>query len=108
VVLAGDIATKGLGVKWALKHIKDKPVIYVLGNHEFYGKTYPKHIYELKELAENTNIHILEKDVKTVNGVNFIGTTLWTDFEILGDPRIAGYEYQQVMTDYKKIRRLPG
>jgi Icc-related predicted phosphoesterase len=108
VVLAGDIATKGLGVKWALKHIKDKPVIYVLGNHEFYGKTYPKHIYELKELAENTNIHILEKDVKTVNGVNFIGTTLWTDFEILGDPRIAGYECQQVMTDYKKIRRLPG
>ena len=33
VVLAGDIHTKGLGVKWALEHIKDKPVIYVLGNY---------------------------------------------------------------------------
>jgi len=64
VVLAGDIHTKGLGVKWALEHIKDKPVIYVLGNHEFYGKTYPKHIYQLKELAENTNIHILKKTSK--------------------------------------------
>ena len=40
--------------------------------------------------------------------MNFIGTTLWTDFEILGDPRLAGYQCQQVMMDYKKIRKLPG
>lgn len=41
VVLAGDIHTKDCGVKWALDEIKDRPVIYVLGNHEFYGKAYP-------------------------------------------------------------------
>ena len=108
VVLAGDIHVKERGVKWALENIKDKPVIYVLGNHEFYGKTYPKLIGQLKDLAENTNVHILEKNVVTIGGINFLGTTLWTDFEILGDPRIAGYECQQVMTDYKKIRKLPG
>jgi len=27
---------------------------------------------------------------------------------LFGDPRIAGYECQQVMTDYKKIRKTPG
>jgi Icc-related predicted phosphoesterase len=108
VVLAGDIHVKDRGVKWSIENIKEKPVIYILGNHEFYGKTYPKLIDELKELTENTNVHILEKDVITINEVNFLGTTLWTDFELLGDPRIAGYECQQVMTDYKKIRKLPG
>ncbi|MCX4026143.1 metallophosphoesterase [Spartinivicinus marinus] len=35
VVLAGDIHTKEHGVDWAAKNITDKPVIYILGNHEF-------------------------------------------------------------------------
>jgi len=108
VVLAGDIHVKERGVNWALENIKGTPVIFVLGNHEFYEKTYPKLIDHLKELTQNTKIHILEKDVITISEVNFIGTTLWTDFELLGDPRIAGYECQQVMTGYKKIRKLPG
>jgi len=47
VVLAGDIHTKDRGVKWAIDNIKDKPVIYVLGNHEYYTKTYPKLAIEL-------------------------------------------------------------
>jgi len=38
VVLAGDIHVKDKGVSWALRNFKDKPVLYVLGNHEFYGK----------------------------------------------------------------------
>ena len=85
VVLAGDIHTKGQGVKWAIENILDKPVIYVLGNHEYYGKTYPKLVAEVKELARGTNVHILERDVVTINGVNFLGCTLWTDFELFGD-----------------------
>jgi Icc-related predicted phosphoesterase len=108
VVLAGDIHTKDRGLKWALENIQDKPVIYVLGNHEFYGKTYQKLITELKVLAAGTNVHLLEKDVVSIDGINFLGCTLWTNFEIFGDPRIAGYECQQNMTDYKKIKRLPG
>jgi Icc-related predicted phosphoesterase len=108
VVLAGDIHTKDRGVKWALDNIKDKPVIYVLGNHEFYGKTYPKLIGELKTVAKGSNVHVLENEVITLEGVNFFGCTLWTDFEIFRDPQIAGYHCQQMMTDYKKIKKLPG
>ena len=48
VVLAGDIHTKDKGIKWAIENIVDKPVIYVLGNHEFYGRSYPKFINEAK------------------------------------------------------------
>ncbi len=107
VVLAGDIHIKGRGLKWAIENIKDKPVIYVLGNHEFYGKAHPKLITQMKILAEGTNVHILEKETLTIDGINFLGCTLWTDFELFGDPRIAGYECQQVMTDYKKIKKYP-
>jgi Icc-related predicted phosphoesterase len=107
VVLAGDIHTKDRGVKWAMENIPDKPVIYILGNHEYYGKTYPKLVTEVKKLAAGSNIHVLEKDVVSIDGVNFLGCTLWTDFELFGDPRIAGYYCQTQMTDYKKIRRLP-
>ncbi|WP_444997383.1 metallophosphoesterase [Aliikangiella sp. IMCC44359] len=107
VVLAGDIHTKERGVKWAMEEIKDKPVVYILGNHEFYGKSYPKLIDSLKILTKNTNVHVLENNLVNIDGVNFLGCTLWTDFELFGNARISGYECQQVMTDYKKIRRSP-
>jgi len=82
-------------------------VIYVLGNHEYYGKTYPKLVTKLKEISKGSNLHVLENEAVTIDGVNFLGCSLWTDFELFGDPKIAGYHCQQVMTDYKKIKRLP-
>ena len=36
-VLAGDIAVGLDGIAWALKAFK-RPVVYVMGNHEFYGQ----------------------------------------------------------------------
>ena len=107
IILAGDIHVKEKGVDWAISNIKDKPVLYVLGNHEFYGKAYPKLVSSLKEKTKDTNVHILEKDVFSINGINFLGCTLWTDFELFGDARLTGYQCQQMMTDYKKIRVSP-
>lgn len=107
VVLAGDVHVKDKGVKWALEKIKSKPVIYVLGNHEFYGKAYPKHIGSVRELCKGTNIHLLENESVEIEGINFLGCTLWTDFEIYGDPRLAGARCQEVITDYKKIKLSP-
>ena len=42
IVLAGDIHVGDKGVSWAIQNIKSKPVLYVLGNHEFYGKAYQR------------------------------------------------------------------
>ena len=36
VILAGDVSTGRNGLKWALKTFPHRPVIYVIGNHEFY------------------------------------------------------------------------
>jgi Icc-related predicted phosphoesterase len=107
VVLAGDIHVGTKGVEWALEQIKGKPVLYVLGNHEYYRQTYPKLVSKIKELAKGTHVQVLENDVTTIDGVNFFGCTLWTDFALQGDPRVAGYQCMQVMNDFKKIRRMP-
>ena len=40
VILAGDIHVGRRGVEWALETIKDRPVIYVLGNHEYYKHSF--------------------------------------------------------------------
>jgi hypothetical protein len=63
VVLAGDIHTGHNGLKWALNTFPDRPVIYVLGNHEFYGQKLQKLIWELREMAGGTNIHLLATKV---------------------------------------------
>ncbi len=107
VILAGDIHVGKKGVDWALQQFPDKPVLYVLGNHEFYGNAIPRHTEKLREFAAGTNVQILEQEALTLDGVTFLGCTLWTDFELFGDPRIAGYEATQTMTDYKKIRVSP-
>ncbi len=107
IVLAGDIHVGRKGLDWALEQFPDKPVIYVLGNHEYYGKAVPKLINELEKIAANTNVHLLERSSVEIGGVTFLGSTLWTDFELFGDPRIAGFEAQQKMTDFKKIRVSP-
>lgn len=108
VVFAGDIEIGVKGIRWLNSIGIDKPIIYVLGNHEYYKNTYPSLLSKAKEEIAGSNIHLLENESINIDGVNFHGCTLWTDFELFGDPRIAGYECQQVMTDFKKIRKLPG
>ena len=107
VILAGDIHVRERGVKWILQNIKNVPVLYVLGNHEFYGETHPKLISKLKEQCKGTHIHILEHDIFSINGIHFLGCTLWTDFGLFGHPGRAGYRCQQAMTDFRKIRKFP-
>lgn len=81
-------------------------MIYVLGNHEYYEGKYPRTMQKMKQEAAGSHVHVLENDVITINGVNFLGCTLWTDFSILGDPRISGQYCSDRMNDYRKIRRV--
>ena len=107
LVFAGDIEIGLKGVKWLESLNTNKPMIYVLGNHEYYKQTYPKLITKLKEGISKSSIYLLENEAVIIDNVTFHGCTLWTNYELFGDPRIAGYECQQVMTDFKKIRTLP-
>ncbi|MGV6943770.1 metallophosphoesterase [Sphingobacterium kyonggiense] len=107
VVLAGDINLGTKGIEWIQKKIKNKPVIYVLGNHEYYKGSYPKTLNKVKALAENSNVHLLEDSFIDIDGIRFHGCTLWTDFSIFGDPIHYGIICQGSMNDYKMIKRDP-
>ncbi len=107
VILAGDVSTGRNGLKWALKRFSNRPVIYVLGNHEFYGQKLQKLIAELKEMAHGSNVHLLENESCTVGEVTFLGATLWTDFALNGNPVVSEVVAQTGMNDYRRIRTLP-
>ncbi len=107
LILAGDIGVGLKGLDWIKKNVRKTPVIYVPGNHEYYKNAYPKLLYKLKESSKDTNIHILDNDNITIDGITFHGTTLWTNFELFGDPKIAGMEAQLRMNDYKLIKKDP-
>lgn len=116
-VLAGDTHTKGRGIELAVRMFPDRPVIMVCGNHEFYGQVYPSHMDALKQqAAEFQNIHILENDAVEIEGVVFLGCTLWTDCQLWQKgPHVGLYTFpetqlklQECMNDYAMITYFDG
>lgn len=107
VILAGDINLGTKGIEWIKENIPDKPVIYVLGNHEYYKGTYPNTLRKIVELSKASNVHVLENNFVEFEGVRFHGATLWTDFSLFGNPVEYGIICQSKMNDYKLIRRDP-
>lgn len=107
VILAGDINLGTKGIEWIKSTIKDVPVIYVLGNHEYYKGSYPKTLNAIRSRASDSNVHVLEDKAVVIGDITFHGATLWTDFALLGDSRLNGSICQGKMSDYKMIRRDP-
>jgi len=106
VVLAGDVHVKLNGVRWIRDNIPKTPVIYLAGNHEYYGEKLPRLLDKIREEAAGTNIHFLENESIEVGGFRFFGATLWTDLDLHGDHQIGSIEALQ-MNDYKRIRKTP-
>jgi predicted phosphodiesterase len=78
-------------------------VIYVLGNHEFYnGDIFQTSTNIKKDLATFNNIHCLDNSTVELDGVTFIGSTLWTDFNAGND--LAMIEAKFNMMDFKVIK----
>jgi len=51
VVCAGDVHTGAQGLEWIKTRFEGRPVIYVLGNHEFYHESIPSLIQQLATAA---------------------------------------------------------
>lgn len=84
VILGGDIGIGTFGIEWASKI--DSHVIYIAGNHEFEGYEYDVMLNKLREAADKTqNVHFLQQNEVVIEGVRFLGCTLWSDFKIFGE-----------------------
>jgi predicted phosphodiesterase len=104
IVLAGDVARPPEACAWARG--LGKPVIYVAGNHEFYGGSIDGTLSALRAHSAGTEIHVLEADELIVEGVRFLGTTLWSDFSAVDESERAQAEEQAVamIRDFSRIR----
>ena len=89
IVLPGDIHKNNLGIYWARATWPDKPIVYVAGNHEFYKQDRLNVLENLRLAAAEQNVYFLENDEVVINGVRFIGCTLWTDFCLYGKGKQA-------------------
>lgn len=107
-ILAGDIARPQAALNWARQF--DRPVIYVAGNHEFYGGSIAQVRAELAQLADGTHVHVLDQQALEISGVRFLGTTLWTDFELFGTEcrELAMQRSAEFMRDFQVIRNADG
>lgn len=111
IVLAGDIAEGLRGTRWGAKAFPPtKPIVYVAGNHEFYGHDLTLMRDLLRQDCRGSNIHFLDNSETVINGIRFLGSTFWTDFKLLEnaeegqlDQARAMVAGQKGLVDYQAI-----
>lgn len=127
LVLAGDIDI-GPGVfdtfgDWPV------PILYVIGNHESYGRVYDEDRKALRAACASTNVVLLDQDMVTAGDlavrfpawassrtaalpdVRFIGCTLWTGYRYsaCGKSHEAQMELaKRALNDHRLIRLTTG
>ena len=95
LVLAGDIGSYQAGsllgalgdAHFGLERFANwpVPVIFVPGNHESDAQDFDAAHQRLRATCQQLNLHWLERETLVLNGVRFVGTTLWTDFDALAE-----------------------
>lgn len=106
VVLAGDIHKGDKGIFWARQAFPNKEIIYVPGNHEFYGTRRTETLSLLRVAGQQTGVQILDEDEIVLDGVRFMGCTLWTDFLLFGEAKksTAMSDGKLCLNDFRAIR----
>ena len=117
LVLSGDICvakdllelgspmSKSEAIHDFFKNCSDefKHVIYIAGNHEHYHGDFRDTIRDLKyNLHYLQNLHILDKETVTLEGVTFIGGTLWTDMN--GEDPMTLHSIGSMMNDFRCVK----
>jgi Icc-related predicted phosphoesterase len=100
LVLAGDIGSYQAGSRltalgdtdFGLARFSPRqgwpvPVLFVPGNHEYDGLDFDQAHARLRASCERLGIAWLERETLVLDGVRFVGTTLWSDFDALGPAR---------------------
>lgn len=109
LVLAGDIAIGKRGESTLAPfldavHDRYTDVVYIPGNHEYYGDgSLLRTDAKLEAVCKRyPNVHYMNRKSMLIRGVRFIGATLWTDFK-RGDPMVMMTAHES-MNDFNQIR----
>lgn len=93
-IAAGDIQNDDFLVALA----RQLPVVFVAGNHEFYGHAYAERLAALRALP---GVTVLDNNTATIGGVRIHGATLWTDY---GYNPLAAETARRSMNDHRYIK----
>ena len=84
LVLAGDIASGSTNTIDVIKFFKAQgfpQIVYVAGNHEYYGGDFDDFNQKMTtKCADLEGVHFLNPGTVTIEDVQFVGGTLWTNF----------------------------
>ena len=119
IILPGDIGPPQQVIKLIAGLMSRSPeahVIYVAGNHEFYHRDIASFRNELREFYGPASgrvhedivskFHFLDNDEVVINGVRFLGATLWTNFELYGleQKKVCMELAEQRLNDFRLIK----
>lgn len=111
-VFAGDIAVPlAASIQWIEQQrrgpLRDRPAIVVPGNHEFYhGEVLAVRRAGQALADQSRGIHLLDPGCIILDGVRFIGATLWSDYNLWGNAAAARLAARHGMNDHRLIRIL--
>ena len=104
LVLAGDIVGSP---RWLSEWLSlcPVPVVYILGNHEYYGKSLERTESAFRHMLDDLpHVHFLNGESVVVNGVRFVGATLWSDFD--GENPLVMEECQDKINDFRQVEAI--
>jgi predicted phosphodiesterase len=111
LILAGDIHSGRAVIQqfanWPI------PVLWVAGNHEFYGGGIEELHDIMRKQCRGTSITPMLQSEVVMDGVRFLGCTMWTDYEIgnkgghsPANTQLAKIACGQMLADHKLIRGI--
>ena len=105
-VVAGDVLGGPESVDYLVSKIR-MPIIFVPGNHEYWGRVYQKsRSAMLQSAARHPHVSVLaDGQTAVVGDVLFVGATLFTDFSLFGKRHVEEVmlEASKEGLDFRKI-----
>lgn len=105
LVIAGDLTTNIDIIKDTLQRLSNKidHIIYVPGNHEFWGSNIAETCENLNSYKFNDNVHVLINKSVVINDLKFVGAIGWPDgtFKEINKFFYRGYLDFKFIKDFK-------
>lgn len=111
MIIAGDVDDTATDTEWRLLEVcrwSDAPIVFVPGNHDHHRSDLGHWETPSPDLVD-LGVHVLAAgQAVVIDGVRFIGATLWTDF-LLFDTEFASQAFAaKTMTEYRHVWKTDG